>query len=91
MSIISCLSPFNHNRPSTLRILSADPLVRAYCSPGRWMASALMKLVIAQLLTRFDILPADGDSSRGSLIGSLSFEEFYVPNFGLKVRLRHKE
>lgn len=52
------------------------------------MASALMKLVIAELLIRFDILPEAEGSSQGPLIGSLSFEEFYVPNFGLKVRLR---
>ncbi|CAI7570738.1 unnamed protein product [Penicillium manginii] len=59
-----------------------------HACPGRWMASALMKLVIAELLIRFDILPGAEGSSQGPLIGSLSFEEFYVPNFGLKVRLR---
>lgn len=54
------------------------------------MASVLMKLVFSELLTRFDILPGAEGSSQGPLIGSLSFEEFYVPNFGLKVRLRHR-
>jgi hypothetical protein len=55
-------------------------------SPGRWMASALMKLAFAHILTCYDLfLP---NSSTGPLAGSLSFEEFYVPNFGLKVGLR---
>jgi hypothetical protein len=50
------------------------------------MASALMKLVFAHLLLQFDILPG----SAGLLTGSLSFEEFYVPNFGLEFRLRQR-
>lgn len=54
------------------------------------MASALLKLVIAEVLIRFDILPGANGSSQGPLIGALSFEEFYVPNFGLKVRLRRR-
>jgi hypothetical protein len=51
------------------------------------MASALMKLVFAHLLLHFDVLPG----SAGPLTGSLSFEEFYVPNFGLKIRLKWRE
>lgn len=49
------------------------------------MASVLMKLVFAHLIMRFDIMPGSG---KGPLTSSLSFEEFYVPNFGLKVHLR---
>lgn len=52
------------------------------------MASALMKLALAHILTRFDV--ALSDSSSDSLTGSLSFEEFYVPNFGLKIALRRR-
>lgn len=59
-----------------------------HSSPGRWMASALMKLVFAHVLLRFEILPA---SEGEPVTGSLSFEEFYVPNFGLKMRLRKRE
>ncbi|KAJ6131482.1 Cytochrome P450, partial [Penicillium sp. IBT 18751x] len=69
--------------------LSADYLVfgmGVHACPGRWMASALMKLVFAHILLNFDVLPG----SAGPLTGSLSFEEFYVPNFGLKIRLRQK-
>lgn len=46
-----------------------------------------MKLVFAHLVVHFDILPA---SAQGPVTGSLSFEEFYVPNFRLKVRLRRR-
>ncbi|KAJ5933880.1 Cytochrome P450 [Penicillium verhagenii] len=70
--------------------LSPDYLVfgmGVHACPGRWMASALMKLALAHLLLQFDILPS---SEREPLTGSLSFEEFYVPNFGLKVRLRRR-
>lgn len=44
------------------------------------MASALMKLVLAHVLMRFDVLPGLGhEGGRGmSLSRSLSFEEFYV-------------
>lgn len=52
------------------------------------MASALMKLALAHILTRYDV--AITDSSSDSLIGSLSFEEFYVPDFGLKIELRER-
>jgi hypothetical protein len=53
------------------------------------MAGALMKLAFAHILTRYDIrLP---DSSPGALTGSLSFEEFYVPNFRLKIALRQRK
>lgn len=52
------------------------------------MASSLMKLALAHLVLNFDILPG---LMPGPLTGSLSFEEFYVPNFGLKVRLRRRE
>ena len=53
------------------------------------MAGALMKLAFAHVLTRYDIfLP---NSSYGVLTGSLSFEEFYVPNFGLKIALRQRK
>lgn len=52
------------------------------------MASALMKLVFAHLLVQFDVLPA---SSVEPVPGKLSFEEFYVPNFGLKMRLRRRK
>lgn len=56
------------------------------------MASALMKLVFAHLLMHFDVLPGlVKGSGRESLNGSLSFEEFYVPNFGLEIRLRRQE
>lgn len=51
------------------------------------MASVLMKLVFAQLIMQFDIGPG---SAKGPLTGSLSFEEFYVPNFGLKLNLRRR-
>lgn len=56
------------------------------------MASALIKLVFARLLIQFNVLPGvlKGSSGRESLNGSLSFEEFYVPNFGLEIRLRHR-
>lgn len=57
-------------------------------SPGRWMASALMKLVFTHLLLRFEILPG---TAAEPVTGSLSFEEFYVPNFGLKMRLQRRE
>ncbi|KAJ5684364.1 Cytochrome P450 [Penicillium maclennaniae] len=69
--------------------LSPDYLVfgmGVHACPGRWMASALMKLVFAHILLHFDVLPG----SAGPLTGSLSFEEFYVPNFGLRIRLRQK-
>lgn len=52
------------------------------------MASALMKLVFAHLLVQFDVLPG---SAREPVPGKLSFEEFYVPNFGLKMRLRRRK
>lgn len=57
------------------------------------MASVLMKLVLGHLLINFDVLPGLklGGGSRESLYGSLSFEEFYVPNFGLEIRLRRRE
>ncbi|KAJ5805578.1 Cytochrome P450 [Penicillium pulvis] len=58
-----------------------------HACPGRWMASSLMKLALAHLVLHFDILP---DLMPGPLTESLSFEEFYVPNFGLKVRLRRR-
>ncbi|KAJ5751825.1 Cytochrome P450 [Penicillium odoratum] len=58
-----------------------------HACPGRWMASVLMKLALAHLVLHFDILP---DGIHGPLTGSLSFEEFYVPNFGLKLRLRRR-
>lgn len=45
-----------------------------------------MKLVFVHILLQFNVLPG----SAGPLTGSLSFEEFYVPNFGLKIRLRQK-
>ncbi|KAJ6079453.1 hypothetical protein N7467_009206 [Penicillium canescens] len=74
---------------SRLVDLSPDYLVfgmGVHACPGRWMASALMKLAFAHVLTCYDLfLP---NSSTGPLAGSLSFEEFYVPNFGLKVGLR---
>lgn len=52
-----------------------------------------MKMVLAHLLMRFDVLPGLGQGGgRGMLLtGSLSFEEFYVPNFGLEIRLRRRE
>ncbi|OQE07414.1 hypothetical protein PENVUL_c013G00897 [Penicillium vulpinum] len=60
----------------------------AHACPGRWMASALMKLAFAHVLNRYDIvLP---NSALIPLTGSLSFEEFYVPNFGLKIALRQR-
>jgi hypothetical protein len=50
------------------------------------MACALLKLAFAHILTCYDLfLP---DSSSRSLTVSLSFEEFYDPNFGLKVGLQ---
>ncbi|KAJ5667212.1 Cytochrome P450 [Penicillium longicatenatum] len=70
--------------------LSPDYLVfgmGVHACPGRWMASSLMKLALAHLVLQFDILPG---LTPGPLTGSLSFEEFYVPNFGLKVRLRRR-
>ncbi|KAJ5389974.1 Cytochrome P450 [Penicillium cataractarum] len=64
-----------------------------HACPGRWMASALMKLVLGHLLIHFDVLPGlkQGGGRRESLYGSLSFEEFHVPNFGLEIRLRRRE
>lgn len=53
------------------------------------MAGALMKVVFAHLLVNYDILMPGGAS--GSLTGSLSFEEFYVPNFVLRIVLRERE
>jgi hypothetical protein len=52
-----------------------------------------MKLVLGHLLLQFDVLPGSkqGAGRRESLYGSLSFEEFYVPNFGLEIRLRQRE
>lgn len=47
-----------------------------------------MKLVFAHVLLHFEILP---ESAGEPVPGSLSFEEFYVPNFGLKMRLRRRE
>lgn len=61
------------------------------------MASVLMKLVFAQILTRYDIVLAGGSdsshvsSARVPLAGSLSFEEFYVPDFGKEISLRRRE
>ncbi|KAJ5773489.1 Cytochrome P450 [Penicillium paradoxum] len=78
-------------KDSRLVDLSPDYLVfgmGAHACPGRWMASALMKLAFAHILSRYDILLPD--SSSGPLTGSLSFEEFYVPNFGLKITLRQR-
>lgn len=46
-----------------------------------------MKLVFVHLLLHFDVLPG---SSVAPVPGKLSFEEFYVPNFGLKMRLRRR-
>ncbi|KGO40364.1 Cytochrome P450, E-class, group I [Penicillium expansum] len=60
----------------------------AHACPGRWMASALMKLALAHILNQYDILLPNSDSL--PLTGSLSFEEFYVPNFGLKIALRKR-
>ncbi|CAG8054435.1 unnamed protein product [Penicillium salamii] len=79
------------DKNSQLVDLSPDYLVfgmGVHACPGRWMASALMKLALAHILTRFDV--ALSDSSSDSLTGSLSFEEFYVPNFGLKIALRRR-
>ncbi|KAJ5130342.1 Cytochrome P450 [Penicillium bovifimosum] len=79
-------------KDSRLVDLSPDYLVfgmGAHACPGRWMASALMKLSFAHILSSYDILLPN--SSTGPLTGSLSFEEFYVPNFGLKITLRHRE
>ncbi|KAJ5287680.1 Cytochrome P450 [Penicillium angulare] len=79
------------SQDTSLVDLSPDYLVfgmGVHACPGRWMASALMKLVFAHLIKQFDILP---DSATAPLTGSLSFEEFYVPNFGLKLRLRRRE
>ena len=58
------------------------------CSPGRWMACALMKLAFAHILNQYDILLPNSTSL--PLTGSLSFEEFYVPNFGLRIALRRR-
>lgn len=58
------------------------------CSPGRWMASALMKLAFAHILDQYDVLLPNSASL--PLTGSLSFEEFYVPNFGVKIALRQR-
>ena len=46
-----------------------------------------MKLALAHVLERFAIVAG---SAQDPLTGSLSFEEFYVPNFGLKLRLRRR-
>ncbi|KAJ5834656.1 Cytochrome P450 E-class group I [Penicillium robsamsonii] len=58
------------------------------CSPGRWMATALMKPAFAHILCQYDVLLPNSASTL--LAGSLSFEEFYVPNFGLKIALRQR-
>lgn len=71
-------------QPAEIHRLTLDGV----CSPGRWMASALMKLAFAHILSHYDILLPD--LSSGPLTGSLSFEEFYVPNFGLKITLRQR-
>jgi hypothetical protein len=57
------------------------------------MASALMNLVLAHLLMRFDVLPGmgQGGGRKEDLNVSLSFEEFYVPNFGLEIRLLRRD
>lgn len=47
-----------------------------------------MKLALAHVLERFDIVAG---SAQDPLTGSLSFEEFYVPNFRLKLRLRRRD
>ncbi|KAJ5184992.1 Cytochrome P450 [Penicillium cf. griseofulvum] len=60
----------------------------AHACPGRWMASALMKLAFAHILNQYDILLPNSASL--PFTGSLSFEEFYVPNFGLKIALRQR-
>ncbi|KAJ5879143.1 hypothetical protein N7455_002608 [Penicillium solitum] len=76
---------------SRLVDLSPDYLVfgmGAHACPGRWMASALMKLAFAHILNQYDILLPNPASA--PLTGSLSFEEFYVPNFGLKIALRQR-
>lgn len=52
------------------------------------MASALLKLAFAHILSHYDILLPDSVSV--PLAGSLSFEEFYVPNFGLAITLRQR-
>ncbi|KAJ5944499.1 Cytochrome P450 [Penicillium verrucosum] len=78
-------------KDSRLVDLSPDYLVfgmGAHACPGRWMASALMKLVFAHILNQYDILLPN--SASAPLTGSLSFEEFYVPNFGLKIALRQR-
>ncbi|KAJ6138046.1 Cytochrome P450 [Penicillium samsonianum] len=78
-------------KDSRLVDLSPDYLVfgmGAHACPGRWMASALMKLAFAHILNQYDILLPNSASL--SLTGSLSFEEFYVPNFGLKIALRKR-
>ncbi|KAJ5601449.1 Cytochrome P450 [Penicillium lagena] len=72
--------------------LSPDYLVfgmGVHACPGRWMASALMKVVFAHLLVNYDVLMPDDAS--GSIKGSLSFEEFYVPNLSLRVVLRERK
>ena len=53
------------------------------------MASALMKLAFAHILNQYDILLPNSTSL--PVAGSLSFEEFYVPNFGLKIALRQRQ
>jgi hypothetical protein len=52
------------------------------------MACALMKLAFAHILNQYDILLPNSTSL--PLTGSLSFEEFYVPNFGLRIALRRR-
>jgi hypothetical protein len=47
-----------------------------------------MKLAFAHILSQYDILLPNSTSL--PLTGSLSFEEFYVPNFGLKIVLRRR-
>ncbi|CAG7985038.1 unnamed protein product [Penicillium nalgiovense] len=78
-------------KDSRLVDLSPDYLVfgmGAHACPGRWMASALMKLAFAHILNQYDILLPNSNSL--PLTGSLSFEEFYVPNFRLKIALRRR-
>ncbi|OQE30129.1 hypothetical protein PENFLA_c003G01276 [Penicillium flavigenum] len=78
-------------KDSRLVDLSPDYLVfgmGAHACPGRWMASALMKLAFAHILNQYDILLPNSTSL--PLTGSLSFEEFYVPNFGLRIAVRRR-
>ncbi|CAP94697.1 Pc18g04730 [Penicillium rubens Wisconsin 54-1255] len=78
-------------KDSRLVDLSPDYLVfgmGAHACPGRWMACALMKLAFAHILNQYDILLPNSTSL--PLTGSLSFEEFYVPNFGLRIALRRR-